>query len=70
MDTLLNDEFINKRIVSRLLKEVKDEEIQRTINEISYFNEIRKSEILKNATNPSKTDFIKKLEYARENIVL
>lgn len=72
MNVLFEDEFINKRVFSRLLKEIKQEQLEKTIDEISYFDELR-SHILSRADftkdQNRELEFIKKINNAkRRNI--
>lgn len=41
MKTFFEDEFINKKILSRLVREVRKEQLTKTINEIDYLNELQ-----------------------------
>lgn len=57
MNTFFEDDFINKKMLSRLVREVKKEQLKKTINEINYLNEIqshlvgKNEDILKNRVN-------------------
>ena len=42
METLFQDEYINNKVLKRLIKEVKKEQISRTVRNIDYFFKIRK----------------------------
>ena len=72
MNTFYDDEFINKRVFSRLVKEIKREQLDKTIREIDYLNEMQ-NHILSTREVGSKKDveldFTKKLNNAkRRNI--
>lgn len=42
MNTFFQDEYINKMILTRLTREIKKEQLERTIKEINYLNELQK----------------------------
>ena len=42
METLFDDEFINNKVLKRLLNEVKEGQIRKTVKNIDYYNELRK----------------------------
>lgn len=68
MNVLFEDEFINRRVFSRLVKEMKQNQLEKTIDEISYFDELR-SHILSRADftkeQNRELEFIKKLNNAK-----
>jgi len=43
METLFDDDFINNKVLKRLIKEVKEGQISRTVKSIDYYNELRKT---------------------------
>ena len=68
MNTLFDDEFINKRVFSRLVKEIKREQLDKTIEEINYLNELQNHILTKNDFEKEQSvelDFIKKLNNAK-----
>lgn len=69
MKSFFEDEFINKRILSRLVKEIKRDQLDKTINEIDYFNELQ-SHVLSRCDFTSEQnrelDFIKKINNAKQ----
>ena len=72
MNTFYQDEFINKRIFQRLVKEIKREQLDKTISEIDYLNELQ-NHVLSSRYPGEKQDieldFIKKFDNAkRKNI--
>ena len=70
MNTFFNDEFINKRIFSRLVKEIKREQLDKTIQEIDYLNEIQNHFLLEKGFGEEENlqlDFIKKMNNAKRN---
>jgi len=42
MNTFFQDEFFNKKIFNRLKNEVKKDQLDKTIEEIDYYNELQK----------------------------
>ena len=68
MNTFFDDEFINKRVFKRLLKEVKREQIDKTIEEIDYLNELQNHMLSKGDFENQQNvelNFIKKLNNAK-----
>ena len=72
MNTFFEDEFINKRIFQRLVKEIKREQLNKTISEIDYLNELQNHVLASRYMTKEqgqKLDFIKKFDNAkRRNI--
>ena len=72
MNTFYQDEFINKRIFKRLVKEIKQEQLDKTISEIDYLNELMNHALEGRHTGGEQNielDFIKKFDNAkRKNI--
>ena len=63
------DTLFDKHLINRLKKEVKKQQLKRTISEISYFNRIRSEIETKygfNEREQKELDFIKKLSNARK----
>lgn len=70
MRTFFEDNFINKKIFSKMLKEVKQNQLTKTINEISYLNELQNHFLLqKDISNEqsNELEFIKKINNAKRN---
>lgn len=70
MRTFFEDNFINKKIFSKMLKEVKQDQLTKTINEISYLNELQNHFLLqKDISNEqsNELEFIKKINNAKRN---
>ena len=68
MKTFFQDEFLNKKILSRLTREIKREQLDRTISEIGYLNELQSQVISRCDFTPSQNqelEFIKKINNAR-----
>ena len=68
MKTFFQDEFINSRLLKRLTKEIRKEQLDKTIDEISNFNEIQirtasKSEYM--TKEVPKTSFINRFNNGR-----
>ena len=42
MKSFFQDEFINSRVLSRLKKEIRKDELDRAIEELGYINEIKR----------------------------
>ena len=69
MKTFFQDEFLNKKILSRLTREIKREQLDRTISEIGYLNELQSQVISRCDFTPSQNqelEFIKKINNARK----
>ena len=68
MANLFQDEFISKRVLSRITKEIKREQLDKTISEMSYFNELQ-SQLLSRCDftedENRQLDFIKKFNNAK-----
>lgn len=68
MKTFFEDEFINSKLFKRLVKEVQKEQLDKTIDEIDYLNEIQ-SHVLSRCdftdSQNQQLEFIKKLNNAR-----
>ncbi len=68
MNTFFQDEFINSRVLSRLKKEIKREQLDSTIAELNYLNELQSHIVSRCDFTPSQNqelDFIKKMNNAR-----
>ena len=68
MKSFFQDEYINKKILSRLTKEIKKDELERAITELGYLNEIQSQVLSRSDFTPSQNqelEFIKKLNNAR-----
>lgn len=68
MKTFFQDEFMNKKLLSRLTKEIKREQLDKTISELNYLNEVQSKVISRCDFTPSQNqelEFIKKLNNAR-----
>lgn len=68
MKSFFQDEFINSKILLRLAKEVRREQLDSTIDEISYLNELQSHIISKCDLTPSQNQelaSIKKANNAR-----
>lgn len=72
MKSFFQDEFINSKVLSRLTKEIRREQLESTIDEISYLNELQSHIICKCDLSPSQNQElanIKKINNAtRENL--
>jgi hypothetical protein len=69
MNTFYQDEFINKRIFQRLVKEIKREQLDKTINEIDYLNELMSHTLASryvDGEQKMELDFIKKFDNAKQ----
>lgn len=70
MRTFFEDSFINNRIFSKMVKDVKEEQLSKTINEINYLNELQSHFMSQNDLNYSQNqelEFIKKINNAKRN---
>lgn len=68
MNTFFQDEFINSRVLSRLKKEIKREQLDSTIAELNYLNELQSHIVSRCDFTPSQNqelDFIKKMNNAK-----
>ena len=54
MNSFFQDEFINSKVLSRLAKEIRQEQLDLTIAEISYLNELQSHIISKCDLTPSQ----------------
>ena len=69
--TLLQDEFLNKKLLKRLTKDFQEEQLKKTISEIDYLNQIQKHVLEQTDLSESENnqlDFLKKLNNARKNL--
>ena len=64
METLFDDEYINNKVLKRLVKEVKKGQISRTVKNMAYFDELRKKLNRKYDFTPSQNN---ELELLRRN---
>ena len=71
METLFDNDFINNKVLKRLIKEVKRDQVEKTIENIDYFFEIRKKLNSKygfiNVQN-EELEFLKQFKNARESL--
>lgn len=70
MSSVFDDEFVYKRLFSRMVKEVRKEQLNKTIDEINYLNEIRSSVLSRcdfDGNQNEQLEFIKKLRTAKRN---
>ena len=71
METLFQDDYINNKVLKRLIKEVKKGQITRTIKNIDYFFELRKKLNRKYDFTPSQNEeleFLRRYQNAKRNI--
>lgn len=68
MNSFMSDDFINKRVFNKLLKNVKEKELSRAIEELEYFNQVKKTLINRHQQNPIQTEFIKKVNDAKQRL--
>jgi len=61
METFFNDEFVNNKVLKRLVKEVQDGQMTRTLKSIDYYNEIRKKLNRKYDFSPSQNNDLEAL---------
>ncbi len=70
MKSFFQDEYINKKLLERMVKQVQEEQLDKTIDEIGYLNEIQSHVLSRCDFTPSQNEeleFIKKLNNARKN---
>ena len=68
MRTFFQDEFMNSKILSRLAKEIRKEQLDSTIAELNYLNELQSHVISKcdfTSSQNEELEFIKKINNAR-----
>ena len=68
MKSFFQDEFINSKVLSRLAREIRREQLDSTISELSYLNKLQSYIISKCDLTPSQNqeiEFIKKVNNAR-----
>ncbi len=62
----IQEDFLNLKLLLRLKKEIENEQLQKTIDEIDYFNKTQQDSISKRKfVAKEKIDLIKKLSNAR-----
>ena len=69
MNDFFQDEFMNTKLLSRLTREIKREQLDKTIGEIDYFNEIQSHMLSRcdfTKSQNQELDFIKKLNNAKQ----
>jgi len=69
--TILEDDFLNKKLLNRLKKDFQEEQLRKTISEIDYLNQIQQHVLLRDdftKEENERLDFLKKLNNARKNI--
>ena len=64
METLFDDDYINNKVLKRLIKEVREGQIIRTCKNIEYYNKIRQKLNNKYDFSPSQNE---ELEYLKLN---
>ena len=70
MNDLFQDEFMNTKLLSRLAKEVRREQLNKTISEIDYLNELQSHIISRcdfTKEQNQQLNYIKKTNNARQN---
>jgi len=72
MKTFFQDEFINSKVLSRIAKEIRREQLDSVICELNYLNELQRHVISRydfNKGQNQELDFIKKVNNAtRKNL--
>ncbi len=71
METLFDDDYINNKVLKRLIKEVKKGQISRTVRNIEYYDTMRKKLNRKYDFSPSQNEqleLLRKREYARRSL--
>ena len=72
MKTFFQDEFINSKVLSRLAKEIRREQLESAISELGYLNELQSHVISRydfNKEQNQELEFIKKINNAtRKNL--
>ena len=72
MKTFFQDAYINTRILSRLTREIKKDELDRAIEELGYLNEAQ-SKVLSRCdfmtTEKRNLEFVKKIDNARRKSI-
>lgn len=66
--TILQDDFLNKKLLNRLKKDFQEEQLKKTISEIDYLNQIQQHVLYKSDFDKEQNerlDFLKKLNNAR-----
>ena len=62
MKTFFQDEFINSKVLSRLAKEIRREQLDSTIAEIGYLNELQSHIISKCDLTPSQNQELARIK--------
>lgn len=71
METLFDDDYINNKILKRLIKEIKREQISKTIRNMDYYCELRAQLNEKQDFTPSQNkelEALKNHKNARKNL--
>jgi hypothetical protein len=64
MKSFFQDEFINSKVLSRLAKEIRQEQLDSTIDEISYLNELQSHIISRCDLTPSQNQELANIKKA------
>ena len=64
MKSFFQDEFINSKVLSRLAKEIRREQLDSTIAEIGYLNELQSHIISKCDLTPSQNQELARIKQA------
>jgi len=68
MNSFFEDSYINGKILKKLIRLVKNEQISKTITELDYYCELQKNEEKRTKPSPKEElQFIKKLNNAKRN---
>ena len=71
METLFDDEFINNKVLKRLIREIKEGQILRTVKSIDRYRELQKKLNNKYGFSPSQNEeleMLRRRQYARRNL--
>ena len=55
METLFEEEFVNKKFLSFMKAKIEQEQLDQTINELDYLNKVQSLKNLKNSDNSDET---------------
>lgn len=69
MKSFFQDNYINTKILTRLTREIKTQQLKETINELAYLNELQ-SKIISNQNidvSSQELNFIKKIRDAKRS---
>lgn len=72
MKTFFQDEYMNSKLLKRVVREIKKEQLEQTINEMNNFNRFRRQTTSKNEfitqEQSSRNEFLNRFNNGKPNI--